>query len=375
MKRIKLAKNGSVVPILVAATVAASTAFAAPAAASPSPSPRDSTVGIGLPSNNFPDAFAKSMLAPDAAPVGANDWSCTPSERHPKPVVLVHGTWENAYTDWSGVSPALKDEGYCVFALNYGDAAMAQKGGIGTIVPGVNGTAPIQESAKDLARYVDEVLAATGTQKVDIVAHSQGGVVARQYLKFEGGADQDDPSKNEVDNLVTLGATNHGTQFLGIASLDRAIRDVSGIDLDPMLNYVAGQAPIQQVFGSPLLLALNEGGDTVPGIDYTVIATRYDQVTNPYWWTFLEAGPGATVHNITLQDGCEIDVSDHLSMTYSPRAIDWIKHALDPANFTEADVKCAGNAPIGGRSDGGPLGTGFADAATGSSSSSGSSSR
>ncbi|MFD4369010.1 hypothetical protein [Rhodococcus sp. NPDC058521] len=48
------------------------------------------------------------------------------------------------------------------------------------------------------------------------------------------------------------------------------------------------------------------------------------------------------VHNVTLQDGCGIDVSDHLSMSYSPRAIDWIEHALDPENFTESDVRCVG---------------------------------
>ncbi|MFD4369011.1 esterase/lipase family protein [Rhodococcus sp. NPDC058521] len=84
------------------------------------PPPPDSTVGVGLPSNNFPDAFAEGLLAPNAAPVGANDWNCKPDEAHPQPVVLVHGTGENSYNNWSGVSPILKDEGYRVIALNYG---------------------------------------------------------------------------------------------------------------------------------------------------------------------------------------------------------------------------------------------------------------
>ncbi|MFC4961500.1 hypothetical protein ACFPFX_34950 [Streptomyces mauvecolor] len=37
------------------------------------------------------------------------------------------------------------------------------------------------------------------------------------------------------------------------------------------------------------------------------------------------------VHNITLQEGCFVDLSAHLSMSYSPRAIGWVKRALDPS--------------------------------------------
>ncbi|NKY87116.1 lipase, partial [Nocardia veterana] len=53
--------------------------------------------------------------------------------------------------------------------------------------------------------------------------------------------------------------------------------------------------------------------------------------TTPYDLTFLQPGPGATVRNITLQDGCEQDLSDHLTMMYSPRVLSIILNALDPA--------------------------------------------
>ncbi|MGW4248765.1 lipase, partial [Nocardia sp. NPDC004722] len=82
---------------------------------------------------------------------------------------------------------------------------------------------------------------------------------------------------------------------------------------------------------------LNVGGDTMPGIDYTVIGTRYDEITNPYDLTFLKAGPGAQVSNITLQDGCEQDVSDHLTMMYSPRALSIVLRALDPVQHPTLD--------------------------------------
>ncbi|WP_216898519.1 hypothetical protein [Nocardia alni] len=49
---------------------------------------------------------------------------------------------------------------------------------------------------------------------------------------------------------------------------------------------------------------------------------------NPIDMAFLRAGPGAAVHDVTLQDGCEQDLSDHLM--YSPRAVSIVPRALDP---------------------------------------------
>lgn len=105
-----------------------------------------------------------------------------------------------------------------------------------------------------------------------------------------------------------------------------------------------GQAAVDQLRGSDYIQDLGAEGDTVPGVDYTVVGTRYDAVPTPYQSTFLEAGPGASVDNITLQDGCWIDRSGHLSMMYSPRAIDIAKRALDPEG--EGWLRCRFNARL-----------------------------
>ena len=76
----------------------------------------------GPETGSFLVAAAYSIGHPAASPPGANDWSCRPSARHPRPVVLVHGTWENRYDNFARLSPTLKRDGYCVFALNYGDS-------------------------------------------------------------------------------------------------------------------------------------------------------------------------------------------------------------------------------------------------------------
>ncbi|WP_413644536.1 esterase/lipase family protein [Micromonospora sp. RTP1Z1] len=54
------------------------------------------------------------------------------------------------------------------------------------------GFGDIRESACALATYVDQVRANTGAAKVDLVTHSEGGLVSRWYVKFLGGVDKDD---------------------------------------------------------------------------------------------------------------------------------------------------------------------------------------
>ena len=54
-----------------------------------------------------------------------------------------------------------------------------------------------------LAKLVEKICASTGFSKVDIVAHSMGGLVSRAYLKYYNGT-------NRVDKLLTLGTPNHG---------------------------------------------------------------------------------------------------------------------------------------------------------------------
>ncbi|MFE3445067.1 esterase/lipase family protein [Nocardia sp. NPDC059180] len=278
-------------------------------------------------------AFGYGLLHPNAAPPGANDWNCRPTPQHPRPVVLMHGSWMNAYDNFAYLSPRIKRAGFCVFAMNYGQAGVLEGGGLGPLLPGRNAVGPMAESSRQLAEFVDVVLEATGADTVDIVAHSQGGTVSNQYLKFDGGS-------GKVTKLVTLGASHHGTSLMGIAALGRAINNL-GIDILGFNQLFVGPANIEQVFGSPFLTRLNAEGDTIPGVDYTVVGTRWDEIVNPYDWTFLKPGPGATVTNLTLQDGCEQDLSDHLTMMYSPRATSMVLRALDPA--AHPDLVCTFN--------------------------------
>jgi hypothetical protein len=56
-------------------------------------------------------------ISSTASPPGSNNWRCRPSREHPRPVILVHGTFADMSDSWQALSPLLYDNGYCVFAL------------------------------------------------------------------------------------------------------------------------------------------------------------------------------------------------------------------------------------------------------------------
>ncbi|MEG3627395.1 lipase family alpha/beta hydrolase [Streptomyces poriticola] len=279
--------------------------------------------------HNFAVGFLKGFLKAGQAPPGANDWTCRPTAQHPAPVVLIHGTLENMNGNWRGAAPLLAGSGYCVFAFNHGAADDDAP---------VQGTGSMKDSAAELAAFVDEVRAATGADEVDLVGHSQGGgPVPRHYLK-------NDPSAaGKVGKLIGITPSNHGTTLSGITELGRTLHL-----LKPANAFLERTAPamVEQQIGSEFNKALDAGGDTVPGVDYTVIATKYDEVVTPYTNSFLTAGPGATVRNILVQDSCPRDFTDHLEASYDPITLTHVLNALDPAH--PRPVKCRTVLPLTG---------------------------
>jgi triacylglycerol lipase len=232
-------------------------------------------------------------VSPGADAPGVNA-GCNPTAAHPNPVVLVHGTWADRTISWNLIGERLIAEGYCVYALDYGN----------------RGTQPVADSAGQLATFVDNVLYRTGAAKVAIVGHSQGGMMPRYYIKFLGGVDK-------VSELVGLAPSNHGTT-------------------NQFGNYAAewGDSPAagDQMAGSPFMQKLNGDGIDAPQpeigeIDYTVISTRNDEVVTPYTSQAL-AGDASVVTNVVVQDKCPEDFSEHVGLVYDPVAVQWVSNAL-----------------------------------------------
>lgn len=289
MRRLVL---GSVATLLVAAvgltTLAGSTAAAEK---------------LPVPYNFLPNAAIPGGLQTDAP--GTNDWSCRPSSAHPRPVVLVHGTFGNQATNWQTYGPLLKNNGYCVFALTYGTAAEVPPfslfGGLESMV----------ESAAELRAFVDRVLAATGAKKVDLVGHSQGTLMPNYYAKFLGGA-------RKIGTYVSLAPLWHGTELSGIPARISSLLGYTG----PIPGCVAcGEFAPQSSF----MAAIRAGGVAVPGIRYVNIMTRYDELVLPY-----TSGREVGMTNLVVQDVCPIDFSEHFQVAASKTAAHLVLNALDP---------------------------------------------
>jgi triacylglycerol esterase/lipase EstA (alpha/beta hydrolase family) len=266
--------------------------------------------------------YGYAHVSSTASPPGANNWSCRPTAAHPDPVILVHGTFGDMSDSWQALSPLLYDNGYCVFALNYGSY-----NGSGAL--GIYATGPIETSAAQLKSFVNRVLAATGASKVDIVGHSQGGMMPRYYIKNLGGA-------AKVNALVGLAPSNHGTTLNGLFTLAGYF---------PGSNLFLADCPAcqEQEAGSPFITKLNSGGETAPGVQYTVIESRNDEVVTPYTSAFLT---GSNVTNITLQQQCSLDQGEHLSMPYDHIADADVLNALDPTH--PVPVTCSPVLPVSG---------------------------
>jgi triacylglycerol esterase/lipase EstA (alpha/beta hydrolase family) len=273
-----------------------------------------------LPENfTYSAGFANERTDPGGSLPGSNDFGCKPTADHPRPVVLVHGTAGGQQITWGAYVPMLKNAGFCVFALTYGAIAGPWP------ISAIGGMTPIEDSAKQLGRFVDRVLAATGASTVDIVGHSQGSLVPAYYAKVLDG-------QSKLTNYVSLAPLWLGTTASGGDRLP-AIFERWGL---PDTAFPVCQACGQFVAGSKVIHRVNaDGTPYLHGITYTNIGTRYDEQVVPYTQGMVPGQPGYDVTNIVVQDGCEQDRSNHNEIAGTKRAAYMVLNAIDPAHPRE----------------------------------------
>jgi triacylglycerol lipase len=207
----------------------------------------------------------------------------------PNPVIVVAGTFGPAFF-YEPLAARLRADGYRVFVFQLTSL----------------GTGDIAGTARDLRAFADGVRAQTGAAKLDLVAHSQGGLVARQYIRFDGGS-------STVDKLANLAAPNYGTAVANIADFFGA---------GNCLGIVACQ---QMAVGSAFLATLNAGDDTPGAVHYTDFYTVADELVRPVQNAALRSG-GAT--NVLIQSQCPLRVVDHVGLALDGTTYDGIHDAL-----------------------------------------------
>ncbi|WP_254868193.1 triacylglycerol lipase [Corynebacterium sp. Marseille-P4321] len=193
---------------------------------------------------------------------------------HATPVLYIHGI--NSRTAAFRLNAEhLRNEGFWVWGYDYGDM----------LAPGFFGVGDLDAIVEDVADNVDKVLSRTGAEQVDIVAHSQGGLMTKLYIAAGGAA--------KVRRVVAMGANFHGTDFSGRADW---LGEVAG--RVPRLASVIAPGAVQQLAGSSWVLERAGVPDTDPRVVYTSLYSPADTVVTPNSASELEPVDGADVANI-----------------------------------------------------------------------------
>lgn len=194
------------------------------------------------------------------------------------PIVLVHGIGDNR-SAFAVLSGALRRRGFgVVHAVNY------------SVLTALTGD--VRRSAALLGEHIERICEQTGAERVHVVGHSLGGLIARYYVqRLHGDA--------RVRTLVTLGTPHGGTlaAYLLPTPLTRQLRP-----------------------GSDLLVELAETGRPCR-TRFVVVWSEMDQVIVPQRNARL-MHPGLLVEEHQIRD------SGHLSLPVDTRTLHTVVAAI-----------------------------------------------
>jgi triacylglycerol lipase len=153
------------------------------------------------------------------------------------PILFVHG-WRGSPAQWHTMMERFRADGWSERELYAWSSETGESNAV---------------AAARIAGQVDQILAATGAARVDIVSHSMGALSTRYYIKELEGA-------GKVDAWVSIGAPNHGTTRAGLC-FSTACREMRP--------------------GSRFLAALNAGDETPGAVRYATWSSPCDEIISP----------------------------------------------------------------------------------------------
>lgn len=237
------------------------------------------------------------MFTGQTKPDGANKPNCTPDQGKTH-VVLIHGTFSSSVLSYGAMAPKLANEGYCVYAVDYGGKDPDDW---------FKATGPIKDSAQEVAQYIDTVLSSSNAEQVDLIGHSQGGLIGFYLLKELGYAPK-------VRHFIALAPSVGGTVLANPTKSKEIAYCIACNDQHPE---------------SAVIKQLHRGPITQPGVTYTVLATQNDYIVRPVESQFVQE-PG--VLNLYIQDQLPGKFATHSNMLYDDEVLELISELLPARN-------------------------------------------
>ncbi|WP_027715622.1 triacylglycerol lipase [Desulfuromonas sp. TF] len=186
------------------------------------------------------------------------------------PVLLLHGLFHNRAC-WLWARFRLRNRGYkALYAIN--------------LPPWYD----VERLTERVSKKVDELRHSSGVDKIHLVGHSMGGMIARNYIQLRGG-------EQKVEACVLLSCPNGGSKLVPFA-------------LTPLGKHLLpGSEFLQRLAAAPLPTEVR----------LTAIVNRHDNMILPF-----ENGRLAGVRNI------ELTGMGHASVLYRSRAIEAIAQSI-----------------------------------------------
>lgn len=202
------------------------------------------------------------------------------------PIIFVHGYGGNS-ANMAWMQLMLKRRGWDnVYAVSYTPP-----------------TIDASKLAKQVARHVNHILAATEAEKAVVICHSMGGVLIRYGLLHLG-------LKGKVEKVITLGSPHQGTR---IASL-----------------FMQKGAAAQLSHHSEFIQELERHSHTPGGAQFYSIYSNFDNFILPS-------------NAAMLEDNCKnihLPYLGHTALLYSPSVLREIEQCLDEgATFGDEHVR------------------------------------
>lgn len=213
------------------------------------------------------------LLAIIAWPIGLLPGRAVAPGGPGRPVVLVHG-WAMNRSSMFVLGARMRRDGRRVYTVNYNSVV-----------------AKSDDKARELAALLEGIRRESGADRLDLVAHSLGGVLLRAVAKYHGGLDY-------FGNVVTLGSPHRGTALAVMFSRFGLVELRPG---SPFLERLAEDDPIAE-----------------RTVNFTAIYSGVDYIVFPTDCTFYPPAFNAELGGV-----------GHMGMLLSERVYDLVKENLD----------------------------------------------
>ena len=252
-----------------------------------------------------------------------NDYNCK-SSIHPNPIILLHGMLSNPSKDLKPLQKDLNSRGYCTFAVKYGEHVET---------PWIGGVTDMRQSSNTIADFILDVVKRTGAPKVDIVGHSEGGVMSL-YVPMT----HKDVSAH-VERIIALGPAVHGAQYYGLTSLSYS-GEVSRYVVSQILHLIGCAACDDMATGGNIYNDFKAASKIVQsGNKVTIVMSKSDTLVSSDRSIINEPG----VNDIFVQDFCPEDKVGHSGLAQDTGIWDMIRNIL--ADNVHGPVTCTQGLP------------------------------